>query len=106
VPGNGCNKSHEREATWTSRRWLRLLIAVVFLLVLMIFDLSNREPVTIGFWPTEVRRDVPLSRALLIVVVVALVIGAAIVWISEVDQRRRRARPRRGCGGSRRKYGN
>ena len=74
-----------RGRTW---RGLRLLIAVAFLLVLMIFVLSNREAVAIGFWPTEARWDVPLSLALLIVAVVALICGAVIVWISEFGQRR------------------
>lgn len=68
---------------------MRLLIAVLFLLVLMIFVLSNHEPVTIGLWPTDVRWDLPLSVALLITAVVALVVGAAMVWISEFRQRRR-----------------
>ena len=68
---------------------MRLLIAVPFLLVLVSFVLSNREPVTIGFWPTDVRWDMPLSIALLIAAAVALVVGAAIVWISEIRQRRR-----------------
>jgi uncharacterized integral membrane protein len=70
-------------------RRLRLLIAVAFLLVLMSFVLSNREPVTIAFWPTVMRWDTPLSLALLIVAVVALVVGGAIVWIPELGQRRR-----------------
>ena len=40
---------------------MRLLIAVPFLLVLVIFVLSNREPVTIGFWPTDVRWDLSVA---------------------------------------------
>ena len=68
---------------------MRLLIAVPFLVVAVIFVLSNREPVTIGFWPTDVQWDMPLSVALLITAAVALVVGAAMVWISELRQRRR-----------------
>jgi uncharacterized integral membrane protein len=78
----------ERRQGRTWRR-LRLLIAMAFLLVLMIFVLSNRELVTIGFWPTEMRWDTPLWLALLIVAVVSLVAGGAIVWISEFGDRRR-----------------
>lgn len=70
-------------------RGMRILIAVPFLIVLVIFVLSNRDPVTVGFWPTDVRWDIPLSVALLIAAAVALVVGAAIVWISELRQRRR-----------------
>ena len=68
---------------------MRLLIAVPFLMVLVIFVLSNREPVTVGFWPTDARLDMPLSVALLIAAAVALLIGAFMVWISELRQRRR-----------------
>jgi len=78
----------------TGRAWrlLRLLVAAVLLLVLVVFTLSNRQPVSIGFWPTDVRWDVPLSLAVLIAAAVALVFGAAMVWISELGQRRRARR--------------
>jgi uncharacterized integral membrane protein len=68
---------------------MRLLIGVLFLLVLVSFVLSNREPVTVGFWPTDARWDMPLAVALLIAAAVALIVGAAMVWISEFRQRRR-----------------
>ena len=68
---------------------MRPLIGVLFLLVLVSFVLSNREPVTVGFWPTDARWDMPLSVALLIAAGVALIVGAAMVWISEFRQRRR-----------------
>jgi uncharacterized integral membrane protein len=68
---------------------MRLLIATALLVVLVIFVLSNREPVTIGFWPTDLRWDMPLSVALLITAAVALVVGAVMVWISEFGLRRR-----------------
>jgi lipopolysaccharide assembly protein A len=78
----------------TGRVWrlLRWLTAAVFLLVLVVFTLSNRQPVSIGFWPTDLRWDVPLSLAVLIAAAVALVFGAAMVWISELGQRRRARR--------------
>jgi uncharacterized integral membrane protein len=68
---------------------MRLLIAVPFLVILVIFVLSNRASVSIGFWPSDVRWDMPLSVALLITAAVALIVGAAMVWISELHQRRR-----------------
>ena len=68
---------------------MRLLIGVLFLLVLVSFVLSNREPVTVGFWPTDARWNMPLSVALLITAAVAPVVGAVMVWISEFRQRRR-----------------
>ena len=68
---------------------MRLLIAVPFLVVLVIFVLSNRSSVSIGFWPSDVRWDMPLSVALLIAAAIALLVGAALVWISELRQRPR-----------------
>jgi uncharacterized integral membrane protein len=68
---------------------MRPIIAVLFLIVLLSFVLSNREPVTVGFWPTDARWDMPLSIALLIAAAVALIVGAAMMWISELRQRRR-----------------
>jgi uncharacterized integral membrane protein len=68
---------------------MRLVIAVLFLLVLVIFVLSNTQLVTIGFWPSDARWDMPLSVAVLVTAAVALVVGAVIVWISELRQRRR-----------------
>jgi lipopolysaccharide assembly protein A len=73
-------------------RLLRLLVAAIFLLVLVVFALSNRQPVAIGFWPTDLRWDVPLSIAVLVAAAVALLLGAAMVWISELGQRRRARR--------------
>jgi uncharacterized integral membrane protein len=45
---------------------MRPLIAVLFLIVLVSFVLSNGESVTVGFWPTDARWDMPLWFALLI----------------------------------------
>jgi lipopolysaccharide assembly protein A len=55
---------------------LRLVVSVPFLLFLVLFVLSNREPVAIGLWPTDVTWDVPLSIAVLIAAAVAFVFGA------------------------------
>ncbi len=71
---------------------LRLLISVPFLLFLVLFVLSNREPVAIGLWPTDVTWDVPLSIAVLIAAAVAFLFGALLVWITELSQRRRARR--------------
>jgi lipopolysaccharide assembly protein A len=71
---------------------VRLVISLPFLLFLVLFALSNREPVAIGLWPTGIAWDVPLSIALLIVAAVAFLFGALIVWITELAQRRRARR--------------
>jgi uncharacterized integral membrane protein len=68
---------------------LRLVVSLPFLLLLVLFVLSNREPVAIGLWPTDVTWDVPLSIAVLIAAAVAFLFGALLVWITELSQRQR-----------------
>ncbi len=71
---------------------MRLLIATPFLLLLVLFALSNRQPVAIGLWPTDLTWQVPLSIAMLIAAGLAFLLGALLVWISELGQRRRARR--------------
>ena len=71
---------------------MRLLIAAPFLLVLISFVLSNRASVEIGIWPTDLAWQVPLSIAVLVAAGVAFVIGALLVWVTELGQRRRARR--------------
>jgi uncharacterized integral membrane protein len=73
-------------------RILRLAIAAILLLLFAIFMLSNREQVTLGFWPTDYVWQVPLSIAILIAMGFAFLIGALIVWGSALGQRRRARR--------------
>lgn len=71
---------------------MRLLLATPFLIVLVLFALSNREAVTLKFWPTDLALVVPLSGAVLGVAAVAFLAGACIVWLSELRVRRRARR--------------
>ncbi|HEY5301793.1 MAG TPA: lipopolysaccharide assembly protein LapA domain-containing protein [Acetobacteraceae bacterium] len=71
---------------------MRLLLATPFLIVLVLFALSNREPVVLKFWPTDLALEVPLAGAVLAVAAVAFLIGACIVWLSELRIRRRARR--------------
>lgn len=71
---------------------MRLLIAIPFLLLLILFVLSNREPIALGLWPTDLAWDVPLSIAILIGAAIAFLFGALLVWIGELAQRRRARR--------------
>jgi lipopolysaccharide assembly protein A len=71
---------------------MRLLIAAPFLLLLVLFVLSNRGPVAIGLWPTDYSWEVPLSVALLVAAAIAFLFGALLVWITELNQRRRARR--------------
>ncbi len=71
---------------------MRLLIALPFLLVLVLFALSNRLPVRLYFWPTDYALELPLSLAVLGAMAIAFLLGGALVWFSELAQRRRARR--------------
>ena len=70
----------------------RLIPALILILILAIFGLSNRQPVTLGFWPTDYTTQVPLAVAILVGMAVAFVLGAGIVWVDHLGLGRRARR--------------
>ena len=74
---------------------LRIVIAAPFLLLLVLFALSNPQPVTLGLWPTDFSVEVPLSLAVLGAMGVAFLAGALLLWVSVLVARRRAARAER-----------
>jgi lipopolysaccharide assembly protein A len=68
---------------------VRLLIGLPLLLLLVVFALSNREPVRLGLWPTDYALVLPLSLAVIGAMAVAFLAGGLLVWISALAQRRR-----------------
>ena len=72
---------------------LRLILALPVILVLVIFALSNRSPVSLNFIGYSVAT--PLSVAVLAGAAVFFVLGALIVWFGELRQRRRARRAER-----------
>ncbi|HVC62823.1 MAG TPA: LapA family protein [Acetobacteraceae bacterium] len=71
---------------------MRLLILAPFLLLFLLFALSNTAPVRIGLWPTGLSLETPLSLAVLGGMALAFLAGGLLVWISELGQRRRARR--------------
>jgi putative membrane protein len=71
---------------------MRLLIALPFLLLLVLFALSNTAPVRLTLWPTDYALELPLSLAVLGAMAIAFLLGGALVWLSEAAQRRRARR--------------
>jgi len=71
---------------------MRLLILAPFLLLIVLFALSNSAPVQIGLWPTGLSLEMPLSLAILGGMALAFLLGGLLVWISELGQRRRARR--------------
>ncbi|HXA22968.1 MAG TPA: LapA family protein [Acetobacteraceae bacterium] len=69
---------------------MRLLIALPLLLLMVLFALSNRQPVSLTIWPaTDYKLDLPLSLAVLCGMAVAFLAGGLLVWVSALTQRRR-----------------
>jgi lipopolysaccharide assembly protein A len=71
---------------------MRLLIALPFLLILVVFALSNTTPVRLTLWPTDYSLELPLSVTVLGAMAIAFFFGGALVWLSELAQRRRARR--------------
>ncbi len=74
---------------------LFLIVTFVVCLPLVLFALSNTEIVRLGIWPTDYTLEVHLSLAILIAMAVAFLLGAMVVWMSELSQRRRARRAER-----------
>jgi uncharacterized integral membrane protein len=68
---------------------MRWLILAPFLLLLVLFALSNTRPVQVGLWPTGWSLEAPLSLAILGAMALAFLVGGLLVWLSELGQRRR-----------------
>jgi uncharacterized integral membrane protein len=71
---------------------MRALIAAPFLLVLVLFALSNPQPVRLGLWPTDFSISPPLSIAMLVAMAGAFVLGAIMLWIDALAARARARR--------------
>ena len=78
---------------------MRILYRAVFLviaIVLILFAVSNRETVSVGFWPLPFLADVPLYLLCFLSLVIGALIGVAIAWMAGHGKRRElRTRRRR-----------
>jgi uncharacterized integral membrane protein len=69
---------------------------LVIAVVLILFAVSNRETVAVGFWPLPFLADVPLYLLCFLSLAIGALIGAAIAWMAGHRTRRElRARRRR-----------
>ena len=72
--------------------WALILIAVVLLIP---FAVSNRAPVSLGFWPLPFLVALPLYLLVLSLLLLGFVIGAAAAWLAGRHTRRELRRRRR-----------
>ena len=67
---------------------MRLIIGGALLLLLVLFALSNTQPVRLGLWPVEVLVELPLAIAMLTGMATAFLVGGVMVWLGARRQRR------------------
>lgn len=67
-------------------RWLLFLPLAV---LVVLFALSNRDVVELRLWPFDIAWAAPLALAVLLPAGIAFLLGAAIVWFSDLPARRR-----------------
>ncbi|MBW6400525.1 DUF1049 domain-containing protein [Roseomonas sp. HJA6] len=68
---------------------MRWILFVPFAGLVVLFALSNRQPVELRLWPFDLVWQTPLSVAVLIAAAVSFLIGAGIVWVSGIPARSR-----------------
>ena len=68
---------------------LFLIVAIILCLPFALFALSNMELVRLALWPLDYTIDIPLSLAILGGMGTAFLLGALVVWVAELGQRRR-----------------
>ena len=74
---------------------LRLLLAEPFVLIIVVFALSNRQMVQLGLWPTDVSIQLPVALAILVPAALGFLLGAMVMWFAAAAQRRRAGRAER-----------
>ena len=71
---------------------LFLIGTAVLSLPLVLFALSNTQIVRLGLWPLDYGLELHLSLAILGAMAIAFLLGALVVWLSALAQRRRARR--------------
>lgn len=70
-------------------RIIGTLLTAVLLLVLVLFAISNPQPVALQFWPFDLAWEVPLAGAVLGAAALAFLLGAVLAWGGALRYRRR-----------------
>jgi len=65
------------------------IVTLPLMLALVIFSLANRGDVSLDLWPFKESITLPLSWLLLVALLVGLLIGGVIAWLSGARNRRR-----------------
>ncbi len=68
---------------------LFLIVAIILCLPFALFALSNMQAIQLALWPLDYTVQLPLSLAILGGMAAAFLLGALVVWMAELGQRRR-----------------
>jgi uncharacterized integral membrane protein len=71
---------------------MRILLAAPLLFLLILFALSNKQPVELGLWPTDLSIELPLAAAVLGIAGVFFLFGALVAWSGTLAERNRARR--------------
>ena len=72
-------------------RRLSWIITIPFTIIVVVFAITNRGPVTVTLWPLPWIAELPLYLVVLGSLLVGFLVGAAIAWLS-AGRRRHEAR--------------
>ena len=70
------------------RAVLRWIIGIPLLLLMILFALSNTDPVRLGLFPTDYSIEVPLSVAILTAMGIGFFLGGLRLWFTALHHRR------------------
>ncbi len=70
-------------------RYLAWIITLPLGLAIVLFAISNREPVALSVWPLQEALQLPVYLAVLVPFVLGLIGGAFVVWVGAAAARRR-----------------
>ena len=65
------------------------IVMVPVAVAVIVFAVSNREPIEVDFWPAPYSVTLPLFSVVLGSVLIGFCLGGAIAWISAAPRRRR-----------------
>jgi uncharacterized integral membrane protein len=95
MPANPCGPRSAGRPERCPLLMVFLIITFLVCLPLVSFALSNTDVVRLGLWPIDYVVEIRLSLAILIAMALAFLLGALVVWVSELAQRRRARRAER-----------
>lgn len=71
---------------------MRWVLFVPLLIILALFALSNPQDIALRLWPLDRALVAPLGVAVLVLMALAFLLGAAMAWAGSLPHRRRTAR--------------